>query len=295
MHWLLLLLMAPGPSANADRVRAIAKLNEGIKAEMRHDTAKAVQLVKEAITVDPGYAKAHYTLGQLYAKQAHYIDARTTFEAAVTLVGDDEELAGQMNYQLGRMIVADSNEPTRTFVERRTLKREAVQAFDAAIVADPTQYKAHYRRAIAHDWLEDPDAADADFRQCIWLKPEYSPCFVAMAHMYIDYGFAAEGLQVLEAGLRHNDKDPAMWSGAGRAYYDLHRPKDAVDAYKKARAIDPDMIEVLYGLGMAYAELKMRDESVEALQTFLRKAGSDIPDDRKRAANDTLARIKGVF
>ena len=86
-----------------------------------------------------------------------------------------------------------------------------------------------------------------------------------------------------------------MWNGLGRAQFLLNKPNEAIESFKKAKAIDPDMVDVLYGLGMAYAEVRNRKEAVEALQAFLAKAGNDVPEDRKRAANDTMARIKDVI
>ncbi len=146
-----------------------------------------------------------------------------------------------------------------------------------------------------HDALEDPDAADADFRRCIRLQPYYSRCFAELAFLYVDYGFDQEAIAVLEAGLKANDKDATMWSAAARAYLELREPQQAIDAYKKAKAIDPDMIEVLYGLGMAHAELRHRKEAVENLMAFIARAGADVPANRKRIANDTIARMQDVF
>jgi len=294
MNWLLFIVVAFGP-ASADRVQAINKMNEGIKAEYRGDGEAALKLVQEATQLDPGYAKAHYVLGQLHTKAGRYVDAEKASRAALGVAGDDAALAGDAGYQLGVALLRQSDAAGVKHGDRKALKRKAVEAFGGVIAVDPARYKAHFRRALAHEFLEDPDAADADFRRCIRLQPAYTPCFVSMAHLYIDYGFATEALAVLDAGLKANDKDPGMWAGAGRAYFDLGRHQDAVDAYKKARAIDPDMIDVLYGLGMAYAELRMRDEAIESLQAFVAKAGNDVPKMRKRAANDTIARMQDVF
>jgi cytochrome c-type biogenesis protein CcmH/NrfG len=86
-----------------------------------------------------------------------------------------------------------------------------------------------------------------------------------------------------------------MWNGLGRAHLGIDDPKSAIDAFLKAKAIDPDMPDVLFGLGMAYAELRQRKEAVEALQSFLQKAGANVPEDKKKAANDTVARMQDVI
>ena len=100
---------------------------------------------------------------------------------------------------------------------------------------------------------------------------------------------------VLETGTKVNDKDARMWNGLGRALLSLNKPEEAVEAFKKAKAIDPDMVDVLFGLGMAYADLRQRKDAVENLQAFLQRAGNDVPEDRKKAANNTIARMQDVI
>jgi hypothetical protein len=46
---------------------------------------------------------------------------------------------------------------------------------------------------------------------------------------------------------------------------------------------------------MAYADLRQRKEAVEALQGFLSKAGNEVPEHLKRAANSTIARMQDVI
>ncbi len=45
-----------------------------------------------------------------------------------------------------------------------------------------------------------------------------------------------------------------------------------MDAFKKVKAIDPDRPDVLFGLGMSYADLRMKAEAEEALNAFMRKS-----------------------
>lgn len=295
MQWLMLLILAFGPAMSADRIRAVARVNEAIKAEVKHDTPQAIRLAKEAIELDPSYAKSHFILGQLQRKAGQLIDAAATYRKGLELAPKDEELAVDLAYNLGLVIVTRASDPGLSVGTRTAALREAIVAFDTAIAADPGHYKAHLRRAYVHDKLEDPDAADADFRRCIRLEPRYPACFSGLAHLYIDYGFEIEAIAVIDAGLASNPKDAQMWSAAGRAHLDLGRPADAVGPYDKAKAIDPDLIDALFGLGMAHAELRNRKDAVDNLMAFIAQAGSDVSEARKKMANDTIARMQDVF
>ena len=99
-------------------------------------------------------------------------------------------------------------------------------------------------------------------------------------------------MAVLETGTKVNETDADMWNGMGRALLALNRAKDAVEAYKKAKRIDPEKPDVLFGLGMAYAEVPMRKEAEETLNEFLNKAGQS-PEHVKKAAQDTIMRMAG--
>ena len=106
---------------------------------------------------------------------------------------------------------------------------------------------------------------------------------------------AANDQLVLQTGAQINDKDARMWNGLGRAHFELGQFQEAIDAYSKAKAIDPDGVDALYGLGMAYAELNKRKEAKENLELFVSKAGQDTRPDLIKAARDTVARMADVI
>src|SRR5690606_13164659 len=133
-------------------------------------------------------------------------------------------------------------------------------------------FKAHFRQGQLFEKLDEPQKSDAEYRKAIELKPTFSPSFVELGNMYIDYGFAPQAMVGLQVGTQVNETDARMWNGLGRAYLSLNQRKEAIDAFSKAKAIDPDMVDALYGLGMAYAELRQRADAKENLNLFLQKA-----------------------
>jgi tetratricopeptide (TPR) repeat protein len=296
----LLLLIAPMlisvPAcklASRQRVQAINRLNEGISLEKRSNTSGAEKALKEAIEIDPTFAKPYWTLGQMYRKQGKLVDAEKMFRGAIENM--KEEPNADYPYQLGAVLAAEGEAPGVSQTDEAAKYNDAIAQFQEAIKLDPNHYKAYYRTGVLYEKLDQPQKADQSLRKAIELRPTYSVSFVALGHLYIDYGHANVGQAVLEIGTQINDKDAQMWNGLGRAQFLLNKPNEAIESFKKAKAIDPDMVDVLYGLGMAYAEVRNRKEAVEALQAFLAKAGNDVPEDRKRAANDTMARIKDVI
>jgi tetratricopeptide (TPR) repeat protein len=289
-----ILLTAPSCKlASRQRVQSINRMNDAIKQEKKGNTSAAERALKESIEFDPSHAKAHYILGQIYRKQAKFVDAEKAFRGAIDNMS--EEPSAEYWYQLGVVLAEQGEEEGVSQTDQAAKFNEAIAAYQEAIKLQPNHHKAPYRMGVLYEALDQPQQADAAYRKTIELKPTYSAAFVSLGNMYIDYGHANVGHAVLETGTQVNDKDAKMWNGLGRAQLALNKPQEAIDSFKKAKAIDPDMADVLFGLGMGYAELRQRKDAVESLQAFLAKAGNDVPEDRKRAANDTIARMQDVI
>ena len=288
--------------ASRQRVQSINRMNEGITMEKKGNSSQAERALKEAIEIDPTHAKAHFTLGQVYRKQGKLVDAEKAFRDAIENMSETQN--AEYWYELGLVVASQGDVEGVSTADKQTKYGEAITAFQETIKLDPNHHKAHFRMGVLHERLDEPQKADAAFRKSIELAPQYrdtegalrvNPSFVNLGNMYIDYGHANVGQAVLDTGVKVNDKDAKMWNGLGRAQLELNKPKEAVESFKKAKAIDPDMPDVLFGLGMAYAELRQRNEAVEHLQAFLGKAGNDVPEDLKKAANDTVARMQDVI
>lgn len=271
------------------RVESIKQMNEGITQLNKNNISGAEKAMQEAIKTDPTHAEAYLNLGKLYRKQGKWADAEKAFRGAIDNMGNNKR--GDYWFELGSVQVSQSMEPGTGRSEQEGMWREAIKSFSEAIGINPNLYKAHYQIGVLHEKLDEPEKADQAFRKCIELNGKHSPCFVSLGNMYIEYGFSNVAMAVLETGAKINETDADMWNGMGRALLNLNQPKDAVEAYKKARRIDPDKPDVLFGLGMAYAEVPQRKEAEETLTEFLNKHGNS-PDHYKKAAQDTIMRMQ---
>lgn len=272
------------------RVESIKQMNEGVQQLNKNNIQGAERAMQEAIKTDPTHAEAYLNLGKLYRKQQKWVDAEKAFLGAIENVGDSPR--GDYYFELGAVQVSKSQEPGTSRAEQEVMWREAIKSFSEAIRINPNLYKAHFQTGKLHENLDEPEQADQAYRQCITLNGKYSPCFVSLGNMYIDYGFSAVAMAVLETGTKVNETDADMWNGMGRAQLNLNQPKEAVEAYKKAKRIDPDKPDVLFGLGMAYAEIPMRKEAEDTLNEFINKAANS-PEHVKQAAQDTIMRMQG--
>ena len=279
--------------ASRARVQSIKLMNEGIEFSKKNNSSAAEKALQDAIKADPDHAAAHHALGVVYRKQGKWIDAEKAFQGAIDHMGDEPN--GKYYYDLGAVLAAQGEAEGVTTQEKEAKFTAAITAFQEALKLNPRLYKAHYRSGQLAEKLDQPEKADAEYRKTIELKPSFSPAFVDLGNMYIDYGHANVAMVILQTGTQVNETDARMWAGLGRAYHSLNQPKEAIDAYTKAKAIDPDLLDALHGLGMAYADLRQRSEAKENLELFLQKAGGETPEHVVKAARDTMARMDDVI
>ncbi|MEM6990880.1 MAG: tetratricopeptide repeat protein [Myxococcota bacterium] len=281
--------------ARDDRSRAIERVEWAKKLESRGHTAGAIRALREAIAYDYSYATAHYVMGQVLRNEGRLQDARMAFESAAQEAGADDPLGIEVAFQLAAVFSALSDAPGQTFADRGELKKTAIQRLDEVLRRDASRYRALARRAQLHRWFDDPTAANADLRRCVELKPSYSPCLVELAQLYVDYGFVDEATAVLDVGLAFNENDAIMFAGAGKVHLEAGHPVTALELFKGAAELDPDLMEARFGLGMTHARLNHRAEAVEHLQAFLARVGNDGPESERRAATMTIARMQDVI
>lgn len=286
------LLMAGCKLQSPARNESTRAMNEGIRQLQKGNFSGAERALQDAVQKDPMHALAHYNMGKLYVKQERWADAEQSIEQAVLTMGAEQN--PDYFFQLGVVQAAQGGAAGVPAMERDTKYREAIESFNKTIAAKPTAYKAHFRVGELEEKLDNPAGADASYRACINTNGKYSKCFVALGNMYIDYGHANVAMSVLDVGAQINETDPEMWNGLGRAYQTLNKPQEAVDSFRKAKLIDPDRVDVLYGMGMAYADLRMQKECAEQLQAFLTRAGQEVPEDIRKAAQDTLQKCNDI-
>lgn len=290
----LAVLPACNMLASQSRVKSIQLLNDGVKQLKKKNHVRAENSIKEAIQADPQHARAYATLGRVYRDQGKWNEMAEAYGSAAKFA-EPEDPAAEYDFQRGYAMEQLSMDPKKSKAERDTKMKEAIAAFESSVKRKPSSAKANYHVGFLQEKLDLPEQADRAYRAAIAANPKYSLAFVALGNMYIDYGFSEVAEQVLNKGASVNNRDAAMWNGLGRAMLTMERGKDAINAYKKAKAIDPSMPDVLFGLGMAYAGMNMRPEAIENLQEFMQKAGTKAPPHIQKSASDTLSRMQSAI
>jgi tetratricopeptide (TPR) repeat protein len=134
-------------------------LNEGIVYFLQDEYGEAIDLLSEAIALQPLYVDAYLLRGQAYYLIGQFMEVAADFEKAVAL---SPEYTDAYLYQ--GLALASSG---RLY--------EAVDDFNQAIELDPNYATAYYFRGMAQGDLNRPDQMLADLQKAreLGLDPEF--------------------------------------------------------------------------------------------------------------------------
>lgn len=144
-------------SANANTVAEVstftdakAALAEGIRLFDENQIEAAIQVLKQAVTLDPDLAEAHFNLGVAYA----LLEMQMAQTGAVSQPALD----------------ADGKKTNKTNSELAFEK--AVDAYKKLLEKNPDDDVAHYYLGRTYSKLLKDEQAEEEFRQAVKLKPD---------------------------------------------------------------------------------------------------------------------------
>jgi serine/threonine-protein kinase len=191
----------------------------------------AVTLFREAVRVDPSYARAHAGLGEaLWRRYRLGGDASVVQEAleecrlAVALDEKDAEgyvCLGMVHNGMGHY-------------------EQAVGKLELAKVLDPTRDETFRVLADALTHTGHTRAAEAAYKEAIALRPHYWAGYNWLGIFYFQQGRPEEAVPQFERVVELAPDSYRGYSNLGAAHYFAGRWPEARQAYEKALLIKPD-------------------------------------------------------
>lgn len=134
--------------------------------------------------------------------------------------------------------------------------REAVQALDQAILAEPDNAQLYFLRAFSKAELQQRDESLQDYDEGLSLQPE-APAEIlnAKAYLLAEVGRYEEALSISKKSLALSPNAPAYLNTLDYIYVGLEDYEHALEAYDEALDHDPDLAACLYGQAVCYREL----------------------------------------
>ncbi|GMR17082.1 MAG: hypothetical protein BMS9Abin32_138 [Gammaproteobacteria bacterium] len=187
-------------------------------------------LVREAIAIDPDFAKAYATLCQIHL--AHY---RLDRDASRFQLAQDacnqalqrDSASSDVYLALGGLYSVSGRYD------------DSIGAYEKALESNRNSPDAHIGLARNYIQLHQDESAEANLRQAIELDVSYWASFNAMGNFLFDKGRYLEAAEFYRIFARRAEDDSRALSNLGAAYYLAGEFSKAAEAWEESLAIKP--------------------------------------------------------
>ncbi|MFC1991956.1 tetratricopeptide repeat protein [Chloroflexota bacterium] len=212
---------------------------------------QAIKQLKTALNLNDSHQGTLAALGDIYMELGHYEEAIEPYSKVVELNRDNQmrgvskRLEG-VYYYLG----------TAYFNLGRP--KDAIQSFEEALTIDKTDADAWYMLGATYQHLQEYEKAIESFEQAVRFVPDFEEAYQGLASCYeatgqtnlamyanamvtFSSGFWDESIQQLEKVIVTTPGLAEAYLGLGMAYEKVREIENAIDAYKSALRLKPDM------------------------------------------------------
>lgn len=189
-------------SMPVDLTEALYHANAGFRYDGAENLAAAEQQFREALSIMPNFAFAHYHLGIALQAQGKEDEARASFERTLRLK-PDHALAhvnlGASYYRLRKV-------------------EKAREHFELAIRYDPEFIQAHFNLGNVLLRQSDIEGAMRHFRITIEIEPDFARGHARLGGLYAHLGDRAQALYHLEEAQRLDPDLPGLGENLRKAH-----------------------------------------------------------------------------
>jgi tetratricopeptide (TPR) repeat protein/TolB-like protein len=194
------------------------------------DPQKAVELFKQAIALDPGFALAHAGLASAYLELFWWKKEPGLIDQALS----SAQRAAELNNRLTEVHV------TLGEIYRTTGKYEdSVREFERALAVDPKDSDALSGLAKAFDALGKPEDAEATYKRAIALKPDNWLTYNRLGAFYFTHGRYEEAEQQDRKVIALTPENVWGYNNLAVLYYTRGRYTDAREMFERALSLRP--------------------------------------------------------
>ena len=210
-------------------------------------------LLREALALDPNFAKAHAAMCRKHLEAYRLSRDATRFgpaEKACLRALDIDDDAIEVHVALGNLYVASGK------------NENALREFEAALDENGTLADAHIGMANAYIALNRPADAEVSLRKAIDADVSNWASFNAMGNFLFGQGRFLEAAEFYQMFVNRGDNNTKALNNLGAAYYLAGRFREAAEAWEQAIAIRPGR-SVYSNTGTMYFFLGEFDKSAD--------------------------------
>jgi tetratricopeptide (TPR) repeat protein len=192
----------------------------------RGEPDRAAEHLRAALKTDPSLRAAHPLLGRAYQQSGDLQSAVTLLREAVDTDPADQD----SRYTLGRTLLAIGRaDEGRAELDKYERIRQQVAGADS-----------NYKSALSSIAEGKLSEAEESLREAVRLAPAYGPALQSLGALLLDRGSPEKALGFLERSVQVNPLNAATWGSLGNAYFKTGRLNEALEAAKRAVALNDD-------------------------------------------------------
>ena len=268
-----------GGKCSREHVHSVEMMNQCVEYHRRKLFPQAIRDCSKAVSLDPENEKAQHNLALVYIETKEYEQAARHLQKAIALNGEE----AMYYYQLGEVYQWMSN------------WEQAADALQRAVELDDSLYKAHYRLGRVYEAMDSPEKAMKKYSDALMRSGKFFDAYRELGSIYLDYGFLGQAEQVFREGLKalegRGEELAEMHHLLGAVLAERKEYEKAVEEFRAALELNPDMEDAMFSLGWAYSYVNKENAKIW-LQKFVEGASQETRPDYLSAANARLAEIE---
>ena len=155
---------------------------------------------------------------------------------------------------------------------------EALQLLERCLALAPGFREARHHHALVLHRDQQPERALAELEHLLADDPKHPGARTLKAAILCRLGDYAEGIALYDALLREYPNNPRVWMSYGHALKTAGRQDEAVAAYRRSIALDPDFGEAYWSLANLKT-VRFEEADIEAMRARLVRA--DLADEHR--------------
>ncbi len=220
----------------------------GVIAIEANHAQQAVELIGNAISINPNDAAAHNNRGNAYLQLGQCDDAIACYRQAISLQPD----LADAHYNCGNAFF--------------DLKRydEAIDSYGRAIEIQASYWRAYNNRGLSLWCQKRHEEALTDYDRAIALEPDNPEAYNYRGHALRDMGEHAPAVASYDTAIKLQPEYYEAFNGRGSALAALNRLEAALESFNRAIDLRQDLVEAYLNRGNVLAELGQSAEAEES-------------------------------
>lgn len=190
---------------------------------------RAIEHCLAALETDPLFTPAYALLGRAYRQSGNLAAAEKTLQKTLNANPADQE----SRYALAQTLLAigRADEAREELSKYETIRQQVASA------------NLSYETGLARVAEGKFDEAEKVLRESVRLAPKYAPALHSLGMLLLDRGSPEKALPFLDRAVETNPLNAATWYGIASAYSKTGKMAQALEAAKRAAALNEDDIQ----------------------------------------------------